>query len=332
MHILVTGGAGYIGSHTVRYLLDQGEDVTVVDNLETGHKEAVDKRAHFYNVDIRDSEEIENIFTHHKITSVIHFAANSLVGESMQYPLKYYENNLHSTQKLLESMQKTGINNLVFSSSAAIYGEPAKTPIDEDADKQPTNTYGETKLAMERMIKWVGESSKLRYVSLRYFNVAGAWLDGSIGEDHATETHLIPIILQVPLGKRSKLHIYGNDYPTPDGSCIRDYIHVIDLAKAHYLALKYLVGNGKSAVFNLGSESGYSVFKMHRAAESITGKTIPFTISQRRHGDPAKLVASSKKIKQILKWEPEYTNVENIISSAYLWHKNNPEGYHSNKK
>lgn len=327
MKILVTGGAGYIGSHTVRYLLDKGEDVTVVDNLETGHRAAVDERANFYVADIRDNEKIEKIITENQIDSVIHFAANSLVGESMQNPLKYYENNVHASQKLLESIQKTGVNNIVFSSTAAIYGEPDKVPIDEEALKIPTNTYGETKLAIEKMIKWVSQASDLKYINLRYFNVAGAWMDGSIGEDHATETHLIPIILQVPLGKRHELQIYGDDYETDDGSCIRDYIHVIDLANAHYLAIQHLNNGGDSNSFNLGSESGYSVFQMHKAAEKVTGIKIPFSIAQRRPGDPAQLIASSKKIQGTLGWKPEYTSLEKIIGSAYSWHQKNPNGY-----
>lgn len=327
MHILVTGGAGYIGSHTVKYLLNKGENVVVVDNLETGHRDAVDTRATFYELDIRNSDKLVEIFKKHSIDGVIHFAANSLVGESMQNPLKYYEKNVYGTQKLLEAMTSAKVSNLVFSSTAAVYGEPKNIPILEDDPKCPTNTYGETKLAMEKMIEWTSKATSLRYVSLRYFNVAGAWEDGSIGEDHATETHLIPIILQVPLGKRDELQIYGDDYPTNDGSCIRDYIHVVDLADAHYLAMKYLIEGGSSSYFNLGSQSGYSVFQMHKAAQDITGLNIPFKIAERRAGDPAKLVASSKKIQEALGWAPKYTDLKSIIGSALLWHSNNLSGF-----
>ncbi len=327
MNIAITGGAGYIGSHTVKYLLENDVSVTVIDNLETGHRKSVDERAKFYNADIRDKDAIVKILKSNNIEGVIHFAANSLVGESMLNPLKYYEKNVYGTQKLLEAMQEAQVNNLVFSSTAAIYGEPERVPILEDDPKNPTNTYGETKLAMEKMIEWTSRASELRFVSLRYFNVAGAWADGAIGEDHTTETHLIPIMLQVPLGKRDKLQVFGDDYATADGSCVRDYIHVVDLAAAHFLAMKYLENKGESNYFNLGSQSGYSVFQMISAAEKVIGEKIPYEISERRAGDPAKLVASSSKITEILGWKAEKTDLEIIISSAMEWHKNNPSGY-----
>lgn len=327
MNIAITGGAGYIGSHTSRLLLDSNETVVIIDSLETGHRKAVDSRAIFYEADIRDNEEITKILLKHNIDGVIHFAANSLVGESMENPLKYYEKNVYGTQKLLQAILDTGVKNIVFSSTAAVYGEPESIPIKEDDPKNPTNTYGETKLAMEKMIHWVSQSSSLKYVSLRYFNVAGAWDDGSTGEAHSTETHLIPIIIQVPLGKRKNLQVYGNDYPTKDGSCIRDYIHVVDLAEAHYLAMKHLFEGGNSEVFNLGSQEGYSVLEMIDAAEKVVGSKIPYELSSRRAGDPAILVASSQKINKALGWKPIRTELKEIIGSAYAWHRLHPEGF-----
>ena len=245
MSILIIGGTGYIGSHTVKYFLEQNEDIIVVDKLLTGHKEAIltDK---FYNCDIRDKENLDKVFKENNIEAVIHFAANSLVGESMVKPYEYYHNNVYGMMCLLDVMKENNVDKIVFSSTAATYGEPKNIPIMEDDETNPTNTYGETKLAMEKMMKWFDNAYGIKYVSLRYFNAAGAYFDGSIGEDHKTETHLIPLILQVPLGKRSHISIFGNDYDTKDGTCIRDYIHVMDLASAHYKALEYLrKGNDK---------------------------------------------------------------------------------------
>ncbi len=325
--ILVTGGAGYIGSHCVRELLAQGFDVAVVDNLATGHRSAIDPRARFFEGDIRDKAFLDGVFAEIKPEAVIHFAAFSLVGVSMQQPLAYYNNNVHGSEVLLTSMIENGINKIVFSSTAATYGEATCEQITEDCPTVPTNTYGETKLAIEKMMKWCDRAFGLKFTALRYFNVAGADGSGEIGEDHSPETHLIPIILQVPLGKREKLSIFGDDYDTPDGTCIRDYIHVSDLARAHILALKRLLAGGESDIFNLGSGSGFSVLEMLTAARKVTGHPIPAEVSPRRAGDPARLVASSAKARAVLGWTPEFDSVEKIIEDAWRWHQSHPQGY-----
>lgn len=327
MSILVCGGAGYIGSHAVHQLVEGGEQVVIVDNLQTGHRAAINKNAKFYEGDIRDAAILNKIFTENQIDAVIHFAANSLVGESVQVPLKYFNNNVGGMQVLLESMVRNGVDKIVFSSTAATYGEPVKIPIEEADPTVPTNPYGESKLIMEKMMKWVSRANGVRFVSLRYFNAAGALADGSIGEDHNPETHLIPLILQVPLGKRDHITVFGDDYPTPDGTCLRDYIHVIDLADAHILALKYLREGGESNIFNLGNGQGFSVKEMIVAAEKVTGQKIKTEIGTRRAGDPAQLIASSDKAKSVLKWTPKYTNVEEVIETAWAWHKSHPDGY-----
>ncbi|MDF2801756.1 MAG: UDP-glucose 4-epimerase [Anaerocolumna sp.] len=327
MTILVLGGAGYIGSHTTYELIDQGDDVVIIDNLETGYKEAVHPKARFYQGDIRDREFVDSVFDKEKIDAVIHFAANSLVGESMVNPLKYYDNNLCGTKVLLESMVVHGINKIVFSSTAATYGEPERVPILETDRTEPTNTYGETKLSMEKMFKWTDRAHGVKYVSLRYFNACGAHRSGAIGEAHNPETHLIPLILQVPNKKREAITIYGDDYDTEDGTCIRDYIHVSDLAQAHILAVKYLIEGNESSIFNLGNGVGFSVKEIIEAARKVTNDEIPAVIAQRRAGDPAKLIASSEKARSILTWKPEYVNIEDIIESAWKWHKSHPNGY-----
>ena len=327
MSILVLGGAGYIGSHTVYELIDRGEDVVVVDNLQTGFKAAVHPKARFYEGDIRDKAFLDDLFTKEKIDGVIHFAANSQVGESMKVPLKYYDNNLYGTMVLLESMVEHGIDKIVFSSTAATYGEPERIPILESDITEPTNTYGETKLSMEKMMKWVDMANGIKYVSLRYFNVAGAVEDGHIGEAHTTETHLIPIILQVPLGKRDHITVFGTDYPTADGTCIRDYVHVMDLADAHMKALNYLREGNESNIFNLGTGEGFSVKEMIDAAEKATGLKIKVEYGQRRAGDPARLIASSEKAQKILNWHPNYSSMEEIIKTAWKWHQAHPYGY-----
>lgn len=327
MAILVCGGAGYIGSHTVHQLVAQNKDVIIVDNLQTGHKKAINKSAKFYEGDIRDSKILDKIFTENNITSVIHFAANSLVGESMINPLLYFNNNVYGMQILLEAMVRHNIKNIVFSSTAAVYGEPKRIPIMEDDETNPTNPYGETKLAMEKMMKWVSKANGINYISLRYFNVAGALDDGSIGEDHHPETHLIPLILQVPLKKRESITVFGNDYATEDGTCIRDYIHVIDLANAHIKAVEHLESGKGSNIFNLGNGVGFSVKEMITATEEVTSEDIKVVLGERRAGDPAKLVASSEKARTLLGWTPEYTNIKDIIKTAWTWHKNNPNGY-----
>ena len=327
MAILVCGGAGYIGSHAVHQLIARGEEVVIVDNLQTGHRGALHPQAVFCEGDIRDAAALDRIFTERSIEAVIHFAANSLVGESMEQPLLYFNNNVYGMQVLLEGMVRRGVDKIVFSSTAAVYGEPNRVPIHEDDETNPTNTYGETKLTMEKMMKWVSRADGVRYVSLRYFNAAGALPDGSIGEDHKTETHLIPLILQVPTGRRSHITIYGDDYPTPDGTCLRDYIHVVDLADAHMRALDYLRRGGESDIFNLGSGSGFSVKEMIAAAEKATGKAIAVEIGARRAGDPAQLIASSEKARTVLGWQPQFTDVEEVIGTAWRWHAAHPHGY-----
>ncbi|MED4979552.1 UDP-glucose 4-epimerase GalE, partial [Geobacillus stearothermophilus] len=281
--ILVCGGAGYIGSHAVYRLLEKGERVVVVDNLQTGHREAVHRDAVFCQGDIRDRDFLRKVFRQHDIEAVIHFAANSLVGESMEEPLKYYDNNVYGTQVLLEVMKEFGVKQIVFSSTAAVYGEPKQIPIIETDPTEPTNAYGETKLAMEKMMKWADRAYGIRSISLRYFNVAGAY-GTTIGEDHNPETHLIPLILKVPLGQREEISVFGDDYDTPDGTCIRDYIHVLDLVDAHVLALEKLRNGASSDVYNLGNGNGFSVKEVIEAARQVTGHPIPARVVARRPG------------------------------------------------
>lgn len=327
MSILVTGGAGYIGSHTVYALIEKGEDVIVIDNLQTGFKQAIHPKARFYQGDIRDEIFLNEVFSKEKVEAVIHFAANSIVGESMQNPLKYYDNNVYGTKVLLQAMINNGIKNIVFSSTAATYGEPEKIPILESDKLEPTNVYGETKLAMEKMFKWTSQAHNLKYVSLRYFNACGAHESGKIGEAHNPETHLIPLILQVANNKIKHINIFGDDYNTKDGTCVRDYIHVVDLAEAHILAVKYLLEGNESDIFNLGNGIGFTVKEVIDVARKVTNHDIPSVISERRQGDPAKLIASSQKAKNVLGWNPTHNSLEEIISSAWNWHKNHPEGY-----
>lgn len=327
MTILVLGGAGYIGSHTVYELIDRGEDVVIIDNLETGHIEAVHEKARFYKGDIRDRAFLESVFEKEKIDAVIHFAANSLVGESMTNPLKYYDNNLCGTKVLLEAMVAHGIDKIVFSSTAATYGEPERVPILESDKTEPTNAYGETKLSMEKMFKWTAKAHNLRYVSLRYFNACGAHESGKIGEAHNPESHLIPLILQVPNGQRESIAIFGEDYDTKDGTCVRDYIHVTDLAQAHILAVKYLAEGGESNIFNLGNGVGFTVKEVIDTARKVTGDEIKAVVSPRRAGDPAQLIASSDKARSVLGWKPEHDDLEEIIASAWKWHSTHPNGF-----
>lgn len=327
MSVLVLGGAGYIGSHTALELIRCGEEVVIADNLITGYRNAVPEQARFYKGDIRDFNFLNELFQKEKIDAVIHFAAFSLVGESVKEPLKYYENNLYGTKVLLDSMVANSVNMIVFSSTAAVYGEPENIPILEEDNTFPTNPYGETKRAMERMFHWTGLAHGINYVSLRYFNACGADPSGTIGEAHDPESHLIPLILQVPNGKRKSISIFGTDYDTPNGTCIRDYIHVTDLAQAHILAVKYLQKGGKSDIFNLGNGVGYSVREVIEAARQVTGHSIPAIESERRAGDPARLVASSEKAKRILGWNPSHDSLAEIIASAWNWHKNHPNGY-----
>ena len=327
MAVLVLGGAGYIGSHTVYELIDNGLDVVIADNLETGYREAVHPKARFYQGDIRNRSFIDHVFDSEKIDAVIHFAANSLVGESMTNPLKYYDNNLCGTKVLLESMLAHDIDKIVFSSTAATYGEPEQIPILESDKTEPTNTYGETKLAMEKMFKWTGLAHGLRYVSLRYFNACGAHKSGCIGEAHKPETHLIPLILQVPNGQREYVSIFGDDYNTKDGTCVRDYIHVTDLAQAHILAMNYLMEGNESNIFNLGNGVGFTVKEVIDTARRVTKHPIEARVAERRAGDPAVLVASSDKAKKVLGWKPQHAELEEIIETAWNWHRKHPNGY-----
>jgi UDP-glucose 4-epimerase len=327
MSVLVLGGAGYIGSHAVHQLIDRGYAVVVVDNLQTGHKAAVHKKAAFYQGDIRDKAFLREVFSKETIEAVMHFAANSLVGESMSEPLQYFNNNVYGTQVLLEVLKEYGVKNIVFSSTAATYGEPEVVPITEEMAAAPTNAYGETKLTMEKLMKWCDIAYGLKYVALRYFNVAGARSTGEIGEDHQKETHLIPIVLQVALDKRSHITIYGEDYDTADGTCVRDYIHVEDLIDAHILAMEYLKKENTSNIFNLGSSQGFSVKEIVEAARLVTGHAIPAQIGERRAGDPSKLIAASAKAKRILGWQPTRTDIRQIIADAWKWHQGHPNGF-----
>ncbi len=327
MSILVLGGAGYIGSHTALELVRAGERVVVADNLSTGHIQAVPEGAKFYKGDLHDKSFLDSIFENEQIDAVIHFAAYSLVGESVTNPLKYYDNNLCGTKVLLSSMVEHRIDKIVFSSTAATYGEPENIPILETDRTLPTNPYGETKLAMEKMFYWTANAHGMRYVSLRYFNACGADKSGHIGEAHNPESHLIPLILQVPNGKRDSISIFGTDYDTPDGTCIRDYIHVTDLAQAHILAVQYLRNGNKSDIFNLGNGVGYSVREVIETARKVTGHSIPAVEADKRAGDPARLVASSEKARKVLGWDPKHASLEEIIADAWNWHKTHPNGF-----
>lgn len=326
MAILVAGGAGYIGSHTVAELLDLKEDVIILDNMQKGHRGAI-LGGKFCQGDLRDDEFLDKVFKENDIEGVIHFAADSLVGESVVEPLKYYNNNVVSTLRLLGKMKEYGVKKIVFSSTAATYGEPENLPILETDKTLPTNPYGETKLSVEKALKWADNAYGIKYVALRYFNAAGAHKSGKIGEDHSPESHLIPIILQAALGKRDSIQIFGDDYNTPDGSCVRDYIHVTDLAQAHILALGKLRNGGDSSIYNLGNGKGFSVKEVIGLARKVTGIDIKEVLGARRAGDPAVLVASSDKIQKELNWAPKYNDLATIIETAWNWHKNHPNGY-----
>lgn len=326
MRILVCGGAGYIGSHAVRALLARGDQPVVLDNLRTGHRESLPPAVPFVPGDMRDAALMDRVMQEHAVQAVLHFAALSLVGESMQQPLPYFSNNVQGMQVLLEAMLRNGVRHIVFSSSAAVYGEPDVLPIPEDAPMRPGNPYGESKRMMEAMMRWAAAAHDLRYISLRYFNVSGAHADGSIGEDHAPETHLIPLVLQVALGQRPQITVFGQDYDTPDGTCIRDYIGVDDLADAHLRALDHLLSGGESSVFNLGNGQGFSVRQIIDTARRVTGRAIPEVIGPRRPGDPARLVASAGRAREVLGWQPRQ-DAEAIIASAWHWHSGHPQGF-----
>lgn len=325
--ILICGGSGYIGSHMVAYFQDKGVPVAVIDNMATGHAASV-HGAKLYVGDMRDTAFLDKIFTENPIQAVIHFAASSLVGESMTNPLKYFGNNVGGAVALLEVMLRHNVKKIVFSSTAATYGEPEHIPIPENATMSPGNPYGASKLMVEDILKWCDTCHGLKYSVLRYYNVAGAHPRAHIGEVHNPETHLIPIIAQVALGQRDKLTIYGDDYPTPDGTCIRDYIHVMDLVEAHDLALNSL-DTAPSHVYNLGIGKGFSVKEVVETFEKVIDRTLPKEIGPRRAGDPAALVADSTAAMKGLAWQPKHTNLEEIIRSAWKWHSQNPHGYNS---
>ena len=326
MSILVCGGAGYVGSHCLEALKAAGYDCVVVDDLSRGHRAAVGESP-LYVGNIADDALMDRVFREHHIEVVLHFAAASQVGESMKEPLLYYENNLCATVALLRSMRRHEVGRIVFSSSAAVYGEPDTVPIPEESPKAPTNTYGETKLAMERLMHWCHVAYGLEYVSLRYFNAAGASPSGIIGEDHTPETHLIPLVLQAAQGRREKVSIFGDDYPTPDGTCIRDYIHTSDLASAHLLAARRLLAGEGSGIFNLGSEHRLSVRHIIDAARKVTGRDFPVEVAPRRAGDPAVLIASNRKAREELGWVPAHSDAESILASAWAWHSSHPDGF-----
>ncbi|AOW74364.1 MULTISPECIES: UDP-glucose 4-epimerase GalE [Pediococcus] len=327
MSILVVGGAGYIGSHMVKRLIEQGQEVVVVDNLSTGHRKAVDEKARFYEGDIRNHVFLKGVFDRENIDTVVHFAAFSIVPESMEKPLKYFDNNTAGMVALLEEMRDHDVKRIIFSSTAATYGVPEKSPIEENDRQAPINPYGESKLMMEKIIRWADQAYGIKFVALRYFNVAGAYPDGSIGEDHGPETHLTPIILQVAAGQRDQLKIFGDDYNTPDGTNVRDYVHVLDLVDAHILAINYLKAGNDSDVFNLGSSTGFSVKQMVEAAREVTGEPIPAEIAERRPGDPDSLIAASQKARDVLQWQPQYDDVKEIIQTAWNWKQQHPRGY-----
>jgi UDP-glucose 4-epimerase len=323
MAILVTGGAGYIGSHSVLTLQKAGYEVIVLDNLVYGHQDLVEQvlKVKLIVGSTGDRALLQEIFADHQIDAVMHFAAYAYVGESVTQPAKYYQNNVVGTLTLLEAMLEANINKFVFSSTCATYGVPDAVPITEDQSQHPINPYGATKLMVERILQDFNQAYDFRSVCLRYFNAAGADPEGNLGEDHNPETHLIPLVLQTALGHRQSVSIFGTDYDTPDGSCIRDYIHVLDIAQAHILALEYLIDNGATDVFNLGNGSGFSVKEVIETARQITGKEIKAELSDRRPGDPPSLVGSGAKAQKILGWQPAYSNLDDIISHAWQWHQ-----------
>jgi UDP-glucose 4-epimerase len=323
--ILVTGGAGYIGSHVVREILRQNRQPIAYDNLQTGHRNAA-KGALFIKGDLSDHKRLKEIFQSYPIEAVMHFAADCLVGESVQNPVKYFNNNVRNGLNLIEIMEVFGIRKIIFSSSAAVYGEPNTVPIGEDHPCLPTNPYGETKWIFEKILHASHDEGKLDFISLRYFNAAGADPDGNFGEDHSPETHLIPLVIKAALAG-TPVPIFGTDYPTPDGTCIRDYVHVTDLARAHMLALKKLDQEKISGIYNLGNGNGFSVREVIETVKNVTGREVASVDSTRRPGDPARLVASSKKIREELGWIPNFPDLKSIVETAWKWHKNHPRGY-----
>ncbi|WP_028403216.1 UDP-glucose 4-epimerase GalE [Ectobacillus panaciterrae] len=327
--VLVTGGAGYIGSHTVQELLKQGTKVVVLDNLSTGHREAI-QTPYFYEGDIADHQLVQEIIERHQIESVIHFAAKSLVSESIYQPELYFRENTMKSCAFFENLIQNEVKRIVFSSTAAVYGIADSNPISETASVLPVNPYGESKLMIEKYLHWVGKAHDVKWIALRYFNASGASIDGVLGEDHEPESHLIPLVLQTALGQREGISIYGNDYPTTDGTCIRDYIHVLDLAQAHIEALKALQkGEIQQNIYNVGTGSGYSVSDIIDKAEQVTQRKIAKRIGSRRDGDPPVLVADSTKLQEHLGWQPHYSDLATILQSAWNWHSTHPNGYKS---
>ncbi|MBA2734189.1 MAG: UDP-glucose 4-epimerase GalE [Acidobacteria bacterium] len=325
MAVLVTGGAGYIGSVTVEMLREQGKQAIVLDNLVYGHKQALFEGTPFYEGHIGDAELVKHIVLEHDIKACIHFAAFAYVGESVEKPSLYYENNVAQGIRLLDALVASNVKQIVFSSTCATYGEPQRSPLDENHPQQPTNPYGASKLFMERIMKDYDQAYGLRFVALRYFNAAGA--TPTCGEDHAPETHLIPLVLLVAQGKRSNISVFGKDYPTHDGTCVRDYIHVTDLASAHLAALGYLERGGASMAFNLGNGQGYSVLDVIETAREVTGRKIEVRVEARRAGDPSHLVADATRAREILGWQPRYPSLKEIIGTAWKWQEAHPDGY-----
>ncbi len=327
MNILVVGGAGYIGSHMVKYLLrENAGTVTVLDNLAKGHRAAV-AGMELVVGDYGNGALVADLCRRHKIDALMHFGADSLVGESVTNPAKYYENNVVKGKALIDGALEAGVQHVIFSSTAAAYGEPEEVPITEDTATHPTNPYGRTKLAFEGLLESYRVAYGLNYTALRYFNAAGATPGGEVGEDHSPETHLIPLVLQVALGQRPSINVFGSDYPTEDGTCVRDYIHVDDLASAHLLALRRIMAGGESAIFNLGNGTGFSVREVIDYCRQVTGHVIPEVLVERRAGDPAVLIASSARAQAELNWQPQYTSVRDIIATAWAWHSSHPRGY-----
>ncbi len=324
--VLVSGGAGYIGSHVVLELIRKGYKVHVLDDLSQGHRDSVPSDIITVG-DISDGELLKSVVREREINAVMHFAAKTLVSESVENPRKYMNDNTVKTFQFLNCLMDEGVEKFVFSSTAAVYGEPEEVPITEEHPKNPVNMYGESKLMLEKILKYYDSAYKLRYISLRYFNASGAELEGRIGEDHDPETHLIPLVLQAALGKREFVEIYGTDYPTRDGTCVRDYVHVLDLAQAHVKALDALLKGCRSEAYNLGSERGFTVKEVIETASRVTGIDIPYRPAARRPGDPSALIASSKRIKTELGWAPQYDDLEVIVETAWKWHKNNPDGF-----
>jgi UDP-glucose 4-epimerase len=325
MRILVTGGAGYIGSHAVRMFLSRGHDVRVYDNLSRGHKPSVPAER-LIVADLADTHRLDQVLVEHRIEAVVHFAALAYVGESVTDPARYWNNNVVNTLSLLDAMRRHGIQRIVFSSTCATYGIPDKVPITEEESAKPISPYGQTKLVVEKALADYQQAYQLGYASLRYFNASGASADGTIGEDHDPETHLIPLLFQAAQGQRGPVSVFGTDYPTPDGTCIRDYIHVDDLADAHLLALEALTP-GKRLEYNLGTGTGYSVLEVAKGVEEVTGKRVPLQMAPRRPGDPPELVASSQKVQRELGWKPRYNDLRSILETAWNWHRRHPAGY-----